>query len=168
MVDRVPLEIDPGDYNAQYLATKREKLGHLFEEQPERSHWVIGLDVFTNDETTLSKLVQRMEQLADEHKLQLQTEHNPRLLALWERPRFVWSIQNSDPTESVMQKLLATMASWQEISRIGLLHAVKTIQISHPPQWLNREERSLESLRSTKEKADWFKRADQPALIHWS
>ena len=168
VVDRVPLEIDPGDYNAQYLATKREKLGHLFEEQPERSHWVIGLDSHTNDETILSKLVQRMEHLAEEHKLQLQAEHNPRLLALWERPRFVWSIQNSDPTESVMQKLLAAMASWQEISRIGVLHAVKTIQISHPPQWLNREERSLESLRTTKEKAGWLQKANQPALIHWS
>ncbi len=168
VVDRVPLEIDPGDYNAQYLATKREKLGHLFEERPERSHWVIGLDTDATGETVLSKLVQRMEQLALEHKLQLQAEHNPRLLALWERPRFVWSIQNSDPTLSVVQKLLVTMASWQETSRIGVLHAVKTIQISHPPQWLNREERSLESLRSTMEKADWFQRENQPALIHWS
>ena len=68
----------------------------------------------------------------------------------------------------MVQKLLVTMASWQETSRIGVLHAVKTIQISHPPQWLNREERSLESLRSTMEKADWFQRENQPALIHWS
>lgn len=29
--DRVPLVIDPGDYNAAYLQAKRLKLGHLME-----------------------------------------------------------------------------------------------------------------------------------------
>ena len=31
VVERVPLEIPPGDYNCRYLATKKKKLGHLLE-----------------------------------------------------------------------------------------------------------------------------------------
>ena len=30
-MDRVPLIIHPGDHNADYLAAKRDKLGHLFQ-----------------------------------------------------------------------------------------------------------------------------------------
>ncbi|HHT01679.1 MAG TPA: bifunctional 3,4-dihydroxy-2-butanone-4-phosphate synthase/GTP cyclohydrolase II [Firmicutes bacterium] len=33
IVDRVPLEIPPNPYNERYLATKREKLGHLLSER---------------------------------------------------------------------------------------------------------------------------------------
>jgi 3,4-dihydroxy 2-butanone 4-phosphate synthase/GTP cyclohydrolase II len=29
IVERVPLEIRPNDYNEQYLMTKRDKMGHL-------------------------------------------------------------------------------------------------------------------------------------------
>jgi 3,4-dihydroxy 2-butanone 4-phosphate synthase/GTP cyclohydrolase II len=31
IVDRVPLIIEPNPHNAAYLATKRERMGHLFE-----------------------------------------------------------------------------------------------------------------------------------------
>jgi 3,4-dihydroxy 2-butanone 4-phosphate synthase/GTP cyclohydrolase II len=31
VVERVPLEIPPGDYNCRYLATKKKKMGHLLE-----------------------------------------------------------------------------------------------------------------------------------------
>ena len=33
MEERVPLVMDPGAHNADYLAAKREKLGHLFESE---------------------------------------------------------------------------------------------------------------------------------------
>ena len=29
VVERVPIEVEPGDYNARYLQTKRDKLGHI-------------------------------------------------------------------------------------------------------------------------------------------
>ena len=32
VVDRIPLETSPNEYNARYLATKRGKLGHLLSE----------------------------------------------------------------------------------------------------------------------------------------
>jgi 3,4-dihydroxy 2-butanone 4-phosphate synthase / GTP cyclohydrolase II len=34
IVERVPIQIPPGEHNAGYLRTKREKLGHLLEDQP--------------------------------------------------------------------------------------------------------------------------------------
>ena len=43
IVERVPLRVRPGKYNARYLQTKHEKLGHLFDagefEADERQEW---------------------------------------------------------------------------------------------------------------------------------
>ncbi len=36
IVERVPLEIHPNDYNEQYLMTKRDKMGHLILIDPEK------------------------------------------------------------------------------------------------------------------------------------
>src|SRR5262249_9407784 len=34
MVERVPIVVEPNEYNQRYLATKREKLGHRFDDDP--------------------------------------------------------------------------------------------------------------------------------------
>ena len=168
VVKRVPMKPALGDFNAEYLATKREKLGHLMDDHQQRSHWVICLDSSSTDEGELSELLHRVETLSKEHGLQLQAEQAPRLLALWERPRFVWSLQGTEPEAATLKTLLTTMASWAATSRMGLLHAVNPEQISHPPQTLERNELSLATLGSSQQGWGWFPSGDQPALIHWS
>ncbi len=37
IVERVPLEVAPNAYSERYIATKRSKLGHLFESRPEQN-----------------------------------------------------------------------------------------------------------------------------------
>ena len=100
--------------------------------------------------------------------LQLQAEQGPRLLALWERPRFVWSLQGSDPDSGSIKQMLSTMASWTETSRLGLLHTVNEQQITHPPQTLERKELKRSSLLDEQQGSAWFPEGDQAALIHWS
>jgi len=34
MVERVPIIVEPNEFNARYLETKREKLGHRFDDDP--------------------------------------------------------------------------------------------------------------------------------------
>jgi 3,4-dihydroxy 2-butanone 4-phosphate synthase/GTP cyclohydrolase II len=34
LVERVPIVVEPNEYNARYLATKRDKLGHRFDDAP--------------------------------------------------------------------------------------------------------------------------------------
>jgi 3,4-dihydroxy 2-butanone 4-phosphate synthase/GTP cyclohydrolase II len=34
MVERVPIYTEPNEYNARYLETKREKMGHRFDNDP--------------------------------------------------------------------------------------------------------------------------------------
>jgi len=90
------------------------------------------------------------------------------LLALWERPRFVWSLQGSDPDSGSIMAMLETMASWPETSRLGLLHTVNEQQITHPPQTLERRELKRSSLTDASQDTAWFPEGNQAALIHWS
>ena len=168
VVNRVPMKPALGDFNAEYLATKREKLGHLMDDYQQSCHWVICLDSASTDDGTLSELLHCVETLSKGLGLQLQAEQAPRLLALWERPRFVWSLQGAEPEETTIKTLLKTMAGWPNTSRLGLLHAVNPDQIAHPPQTLEREDLRLSMLDDNQQNWGWFPAGDQPALIHWS
>ena len=164
VVSRVPLIINPGDHNANYLATKRDKLGHLFNENTSVDvstlAWDCGEDLIAN----LPDLLNKAEMLASELNLSLQPEQTPRLLALWERPQFVWTVSGDN---SAIKQFLKTLASWTETKRLGFLKTAKAEQRLHPSLQLNREDRDLASLLNDK-KNGWTDRADQPILIHWS
>ena len=168
MVKRVPMKPPVGDFNARYLATKKEKLGHLLDAIEFSSHWVLCLDSNSTDDGVLSDLLHRVELLSEANGLQLQAEQGPRLLALWERPRFVWSLQDSNPDSNSIQAILRAMAAWPETSRLGLLHTVNEQQITHPPQTLERRELKRSSLVGEQEGSAWFPDGNQAALIHWS
>ena len=101
---------------------------------------------------------------ASELNLSLQPEQTPRLLALWERPQFVWTISGDN---SAIEQFLKTLASWTETKRLGFLKTAKAEQRLHPSLQLNREDRDLASLLNDK-KNGWTDQADQPILIHWS
>lgn len=168
VVSRVPMKPALGDFNADYLATKREKLGHLLDADQHRSHWVLCLDSASTDDGVLSDLMHRVERLSEERGVQLKAEHGPRLLALWERPRFVWSLQGQESNLDTVRAMLSTMAEWPETSRLGLLHAVNPDQVPHPPQTLERDELMLKTLATEKDESGWLPAGNQPALIHWS
>ena len=168
MVNRVPMKAPVGDFNARYLATKKEKLGHLLDAIELSSHWVLSLDSNSTDVGVLSDLLHRIEQLSQVKDIQLRAEQGPRLLALWERPRFVWSLHGAEPDSGSIKAMLTTMAGWPETSRLGLLHTVNEQQISHPPQTLERKELKLSALADASQEIAWFPEGSQAALVHWS
>ncbi|WP_245407307.1 MULTISPECIES: bifunctional 3,4-dihydroxy-2-butanone-4-phosphate synthase/GTP cyclohydrolase II [unclassified Synechococcus] len=164
VVSRVPLIINPGDHNANYLATKRDKLGHLFNANSAADVVTLAWDCGEDLIAKLPDLLKRAEESASKLSLTLQPEQTPRLLALWERPQFVWTV-SGDLT--AIELFLKTLASWTETKRLGFLKTAKAEQRLHPSLQLNREEMDL-SLLLDNTKNGWSGHSDQPILIHWS
>ncbi|CAI8177599.1 MAG: Riboflavin biosynthesis protein RibBA [Prochlorococcus marinus str. MIT 9215] len=186
---RVPLVIRPGDHNASYLAVKREKLGHLIDtsdksetqnDQPvnDQTPFVaVAWDGDVNGEE-LSALREQAEQWASSHHLSLTTEHSPRLLALWERPLFVWRVtprentsaaQQSPIDKASLESLLRELAQWSGTLRVGLLCTENINQALHPSQDLERVECAMPNLINVdSEPLKGWGSKSIPTLVLWS
>ncbi len=156
--ERVPLVIEAGRHNSDYLATKRDKLGHLIVETAPCTVIALSVDV---DFEQWPNLRQKAEELAQQRDFELEALQNPRLLALWERPQFVWKLlpATKDPT-----LLLKEIARWPQTKRLGLLRVATERMAQHPPQTLERSERHLKELINAEDHGATF---DVPCLIHW-
>ena len=157
--ERVPLVMDAGDHNAEYLAAKRDKLGHLMDS--DGSCTVLALAV--NDSTdSLPAIRARVEDLARIHGQALEALHEPRLLALWDRPQFVWKLT---PDVANPMALLKAIAELESSRRIGLLRVNTERSALHPSQTLEREEHAMQDLINAREDAHL---SGRPSLMHWT
>ncbi len=180
--ERVPLVICPGDHNAAYLAVKREKLGHLIDSNKALEiKNNIGPIIFTFWDGSiqngdLPNLLKQVDNWSEIHSIELKAENSPRLLALWERPLFVWKIKsNSKNNEEELctyinsiEGLLKEIASWNGTKRIGILKTDKEHQALHPSQNLQREERSLSKLKESNCQLEFWINSKSPNMILWS
>ena len=157
--ERVPLVMDAGDHNADYLATKRDKLGHLMAEQGPCTVLALAVDAASDQ---WPQIRCRAESAASDHGFQLEAVQTPRLLALWERPQFAWTLR---PGQEDPLALLRVMAQWPETRRLGLLKAATDRMALHPPHALERTELRLSDLVG--EKWDGQLPAE-PSLLHWT
>ena len=157
--ERVPLVMDAGDHNADYLATKRDKLGHLMAEQGPCTVLALAVDAASDQWPQIRR---RAESAASDHGFQLEAVQTPRLLALWERPQFAWTLR---PGQEDPLALLRVMAQWPETRRLGLLKAATERMALHPPHTLERTEFLLSDLVG--EKWDGQLPAE-PSLLHWT
>jgi 3,4-dihydroxy 2-butanone 4-phosphate synthase/GTP cyclohydrolase II len=157
--ERVPLVMDAGDHNADYLATKRDKLGHLMAEQGPCTVLALAVDAASDQWPQIRR---QAESAASDHGFQLEAVQTPRLLALWERPQFVWTLRPGDEDPLPLLKL---MARWPETRRLGLLKAATDRMALHPPHTLERTEFRLSDL--VNEKWDGQLPAE-PSLLHWT
>ncbi len=164
VVSRIPLIINPSNHNADYLATKRDKMGHLIHKQSSDDIVTLAWDCGEELSANLPDLLGKAEKSASELGLSLQPEQTPRLLALWERPQFVWTLAGNP---SAINSFLKTLASWSETKRLGLLKTEKAEQRLHPSLLLNREDKNLIDLLRN-DSIGWSVQANQPILIHWS
>ncbi|MEO0757116.1 MAG: bifunctional 3,4-dihydroxy-2-butanone-4-phosphate synthase/GTP cyclohydrolase II [Cyanobacteria bacterium J06648_16] len=134
MVDRVPLLIEATAYNADYLATKAQKLGHLMLQTYLATvalHWRVV--------PTSSQRYQRLEQLrelAHGLGLLLQEEARSVAIALFDQPPLIFNLGLSQPDKidstwykstdaspylDSLGQLLTEMTTWPEIEQLDFL-----------------------------------------------
>ncbi len=178
---RIPLVICPGDHNAAYLAVKKNKLGHLFENVEPENHkkfkkvsWnLLGLHVNTDIEKLAAmKIV--AENAASEAGLLLKTEHSGRINALLEQPQFIWRITGANLEEVMFDQsinyLIFKLANSKSTKRISLLLTDNQQQALHPSVGLVHIDKPIKFLRQNEEK-DLFRslvNQQRPTLVSWS
>ena len=152
---REPLVIPPSDHNANYLEIKRQKLGHFIDNNQAQladKFYVIYWDGDASAQM-LSILRSQAEQLAKEDEIELIPESSSRLLALWERPQFVWRLKDCNRYKQVI-KLLEIISKWDGTKRVGLLVSHSKEQSVHPSLNLRTEYNDITELQNYRKDFD--------------
>ncbi len=158
--DRVPLVIDPGNYNAAYLQTKRIKLGHLLGEGPSCPiagptavlawHGIAAAALPPTAESLVEQIDQ-LEHWATQLGLQVKLEEHPRLLALLDQPQLAVVISGLDQANTgvgAVAAALQLMGGWPLTRQLSLLLAPDSQRSNHPSADLEPERRPLAELGS--------------------
>ena len=159
--------ISAGTYNADYLAIKKEKLGHLFDTKNIKEIgrcYVIYWQGSVSSQT-LSLYKNQAEYKAQDLNLDIRPENSSRLLALWERPKFVWRIVNIKHLNSIVL-LLKFISKWEGTKRIGLFVCKNNEQINHPSQNLLNE--TLDIIQLDKLDIETIIKGGFPKVFNWS
>ena len=150
--DRVPLVMDPSVHNANYLQTKRIKLGHMMEEESHGLTAVLGWHgCVGNDPFLLSHAFDDLQRWAIEMGLLLERESDPRLLALLDQPQLAVQLGCPDGRLLSAADLAGTLGHLMQqggTDRISLLLAPDAQRVSHPSATVEPEYRDLEDLSS--------------------
>jgi 3,4-dihydroxy 2-butanone 4-phosphate synthase/GTP cyclohydrolase II len=136
MVDRLPLLIEATDYNAAYLATKAEKLGHLLLQTYLVTIAITWVDRVQGVQERY-ELLEKLRSLAASANLILQEEARPVAIALFGRPALVahlgfdqpglaradWYNDPTHPYLLALGQLLDQLVLWPRIDQLQLLLA---------------------------------------------
>jgi 3,4-dihydroxy 2-butanone 4-phosphate synthase/GTP cyclohydrolase II len=134
MVDRVPLLIEATPYNADYLATKAEKLGHLLL----RTFLVtvaIQWQAILQSATERYEHLEKIRHLAQAHNLLLQEEARSVAIALFGQSSLIfhlgfdqanvvasdWYQHPDHPCVQAIAQILDQLATWQLIEQLEFL-----------------------------------------------
>ena len=145
VTERVPLVICPGEHNSEYLNVKRQKLGHMLEEEKLNS---IDIDpyiaIFLDGDYKSIDLVpikNKIIEFCEKHKINIMLESSPRLLAFWNRPKLVWKIlhdKNRDDfniNDNEIKKIeifIQFLSEYNESSKVGIIVSKNIQQALHP------------------------------------
>ncbi|WP_255004063.1 bifunctional 3,4-dihydroxy-2-butanone-4-phosphate synthase/GTP cyclohydrolase II [Cyanobium sp. HWJ4-Hawea] len=163
--DRVPLVMNPGQHNADYLQTKRTKLGHLMDGPNAVVAWQGKADGLT--------IAGRIDQLiatASAKGFDLEREEHPRLLALLNQPGLALLLNpgaNREPSQllDLLREMLQAMAAWPETEQLSLLLTPDRQRSSHPSVSLEPDQRGM---------AEWSEKEspelqmEPGAFVRWS
>ena len=179
---RVPLVICPGDHNAAYLEVKREKLGHLIDNNiqtnltNERQNIVVYWDgkVDNND---LKHFEDKANRWSANHFLNISIQNSPRLIALCKNPLFIWNIRHRDIKthlegnlidKRLLELLLKELCNWNNTERIGIIKTDNYEKLLHPSSNLLIEEKKISELSNIENSPlfDWDLK-DKTSTIEW-
>lgn len=133
MVSRVPLLIEATPFNADYLATKAEKLGHLLLQT-----YLLTLAICWVDEPSVTERYDRLEKLrylAKAHDLLVQEEARPVAVALFNQSSLIvhlgfgqsqtiqsdWFRQPDHPVVGAIAQILDQVATWPTVQQLEFL-----------------------------------------------
>ncbi len=156
---RVPLVICPGDHNAGYLEVKREKLGHMIGEDylNNRNGILILFWDGIIDNKNISELKIKADRIASNNLIELTPEHSPRLIALWEKPIFLWRLKSrlsatDEKAKKLNQKsveyLLKEISIWEGTKRLGILATSNRETALHPSTNLKKYIHQISEIKS--------------------
>ena len=145
VTERVPLVICPGEHNSEYLNVKRQKLGHMLEEEKLNS---IDIDpyiaIFLDGDYKSIDLVPIKNNIIDfceKNKINIILESSPRLLAFWNRPKLVWKILHDKRREDFtindneinkIEIFIQFLSEYNKSSKVGIIVSKNIQQALHP------------------------------------
>ncbi len=180
---RVPLVICPGDHNAAYLEVKKEKLGHLIDNNiqnslnNERQNIVVYWDgKVQNNE--LKHFEDKANKWSANHFLNISIQNAPRLIALCENPLFIWNVRHRDIKthlegnlidKRLLESLLKELCNWENTERIGIIKTDNYERLLHPSQNILTEGKKISELSNFESSPlfDWDLK-DKTCTIEWS
>ena len=145
VTERVPLVICPGEHNSEYLNVKRQKLGHMLEEEKLNS---IDIDpyiaIFLDGDYKSIDLVHIKNKIIEfcaKNKINIMLESSPRLLAFWNRPKLVWKILHDKNREDFtindneinkIEIFIQFLSEYNKSSKVGIIVSKNIQQALHP------------------------------------
>ncbi|MDC3159372.1 bifunctional 3,4-dihydroxy-2-butanone-4-phosphate synthase/GTP cyclohydrolase II [Prochlorococcus sp. AH-716-G10] len=145
VTERVPLVICPGEHNSEYLNVKRQKLGHMLEEEKLNS---IDIDpyiaIFLDGDYKSIDLVpikNKIIEFCEINKINIMLESSPRLLAFWNRPKLVWKIVHDKNREDFtindneinkIESFIQFLSEYNKSSKVGIIVSKNIQQALHP------------------------------------
>jgi 3,4-dihydroxy 2-butanone 4-phosphate synthase/GTP cyclohydrolase II len=159
IVDRVPLLIEANDYNSNYLATKAEKLGHLFLQ----TYLVtIALSWGKNPPPIPERYdkLEKLRQLSRANQLSLQEETRPVANALFDHAPLIihlgldirqgvlsnWYQNAQHPYLVIIREILNNVPSWSEIKGLEFLISTGEDSMTGLQMKLDRQKMSFDDL----------------------
>ncbi len=145
VTERVPLVICPGEHNSEYLNVKRQKLGHMLDEEKLNS---IDIDpyiaIFLDGDYKSIDLVPIKNKIIDfckKNKINIILESSPRLLAFWNRPKLVWKILHDKNREDFtindneinkIEIFIQFLLEYNKSTKVGIIVSKNIQQALHP------------------------------------
>lgn len=145
VTERVPLVICPGEHNSDYLNVKRQKLGHMLDEEKINS---IDIDpyiaIFLDGDYKSIDLVpikNNIIEFCEKNEINIMLESSPRLLAFWNRPKLVWKILHDKNREDFtindieinkIEIFIQFLSEYNKSSKVGIIVSKNIQQALHP------------------------------------
>ena len=145
VTERVPLVICPSDHNAEYLNVKRQKLGHLLDEDKLNSRNIDPyIAIFLDGDYKSIDLVpikNKTIEFCEKNKINIMLDSSPRLLAFWNRPKLVWRILHeknrgnftiNDYEINKIEIFIQLLLENNKSSKVGIIVSKNIEQALHP------------------------------------